>query len=438
MTEQINYNNPFVIIFLTGTILSFAVRLILKVLNWQNRKKTGNKIPEEILSNPSSACLNKEKIENITKYENQKFYFSLPSSFLNLVLTIILVCTGFYPWIFQKIVVLTGFPNGFMQTYLCALLFFILSSVPESILSIPLDLLFEFKIEKKFGFSKMTFKLWLTDFFKNTILSLVMTSILLGAAIAVLNWMPNTWWILLTCLLFAFTLIIQVLYPMVIAPMFNKFTPLEDGELKNRITNLMTNLGFKSDGIFVMDASKRSGHSNAYFGGLGKSKRIVLYDTLISQLTTDELEAVLGHELGHYKLKHIIKKFLVMVPIEFILMFVLYKIAQNPSIYIGFGFPFAGYKIQAVQFIGLFLSALVAGSLQEFLNPIVNYFSRKDEYQADAFSADLTKNPDALISGLIKLNCENLSDLNPAKSYAFWNYSHPTLKERIIALNKLK
>lgn len=268
------------------------------------------------------------------------------------------------------------------------------------------------------------------------VVSLIMSAILMAAMIAVLVIFPDKWWILLVCVLFAFTLIMQVLYPLVIAPMFNKFTPLEDGELKERISQLMTNLGFKANGIFVMDASKRSGHSNAYFGGMGKSKRIVLYDTLIKQLTTDELVAVLGHELGHYKLHHIIRRFLVMIPVELILMFVLFKIAQGTSIYTGFGFAIADVQIQSVQFIGLFLASLVAGSVDEFIPPIINTSSRRDEYQADAFSAKLTGNPDALISGLIKLNSENLSELLPPKLYVIWNYSHPTLIERIRALKK--
>lgn len=282
----------------------------------------------------------------------------------------------------------------------------------------------------------MTFKLWILDQIKEMVVSLIMSAILMAAMIAVLVIFPDKWWILLVCVLFAFTLIMQVLYPLVIAPMFNKFTPLEDGELKERISQLMTNLGFKANGIFVMDASKRSGHSNAYFGGMGKSKRIVLYDTLIKQLTTDELVAVLGHELGHYKLHHIIRRFLVMIPVELILMFVLFKIAQGTSIYTGFGFAIADVQIQSVQFIGLFLASLVAGSVDEFIPPIINTSSRRDEYQADAFSAKLTGNPDALISGLIKLNSENLSELLPPKLYVIWNYSHPTLIERIRALKK--
>lgn len=439
MTNQIIYSNPFIIVFLIGTFFSFLIKHLLEFSDWRARCKNGGTLPQEIKefvekNDSASSFFDSEKLEKICKYENAKYFMWIPQSLITLALTLLLVCTGYYPNIFQKVIRLTGFPQGFFSTFFCAVLFLFFAGLPESILSIPFELINEFKIEKKFGFSKMTFKLWLADQVKSLVLSLVLYAILLLAATFVLVKMPNTWWILLTCLIFAFSLIMQVLYPLVIAPMFNKFTPLEDGELKEKITSLMKNIGFKSSGIFIMDASKRSGHSNAYFGGLGKSKRIVLYDTLVKQLTTEELVAVLGHELGHYKLKHIIKRFLALVPIEFIMMFVLFKCAQCHSLYTGFGFAIESAKIEAVQFIGLFLSSIVISSLMELTSPITNFFSRKDEYQADAFSSKTTKNPQALVSALIKLNSENLSELLPSKLYVFWNYSHPTLVERIRAL----
>ena len=391
-------------------------------------------MPSELKEIDAASCFDTEKLANICAYKNAKYFSWIPASIVGLAITLVLVCTGFYPWLFNVVCRVTGTPDGFGSTYFCALLFFILASVPESIIEIPFSLYDEFVIEKKFGFSKMTFKLWIIDEIKGLLVSILLTGILMAAMIAILVNFPNTWWILLTCVMFAFTLIMQVLYPLVIAPMFNKFNPLEEGELKSRITALMENLGFKSSGIFIMDASKRSGHSNAYFGGMGKSKRIVLYDTLVKQLTTDELEAVLGHELGHYKLHHILRKICIMLPLEFVMMFVLYKIAQSHILYTGFGFAIAEEMIVPLQFIGLFLSSLVANSLTEILSPIMNFGSRKDEYAADKFSAELTKNPDALISGLIKLNSENLSELLPPKLYVIWNYSHPTLVERIKAL----
>lgn len=435
--EKIVVSNPFVIIFAAGTILSFFAKHFLEFIDWRARVKNGGKIPEEIKDFPESSVFDTKKLASINAYENAKYFFWIPRSLVSVFLTLILVFSGFYPWLFNVVCRFTGFPSGFWSTYLCAFGFFILNGIPEEILDIPFDLIREFKIEKMFGFSKMTPKLWIEDQLKGIAMSLVLTAVILAAMIGILVAFPHGWWIFLTIVLFVFTFVMQILYPLVIAPLFNKFTPLEDGELKTKITALMQNLGFKSSGIFVMDASKRSGHSNAYFGGFGKSKRIVLYDTLIKQLTTDELVAVLGHELGHYKLHHITRRFLVMIPVEFALMFILYKIAQSTSIYTGFGFALTGIKVESVQFIGLFLANIVASSVSEIFSPLLNFSSRKDEFAADKFSAELTKHPEHLISSLIKLNSENMSELFPPKIYVAWNYNHPTLVERASALKKL-
>lgn len=431
-------SNIFVRVFICGTIASFVVHHFISFLDFRARVTHGAKLPPEIAATEHAALFDAEKIAKINAYKNAKYFCFIPSSLLSFSVSMLLVLSGFYPWLFNVVCRVTGFPFGFVSTYFCAFLFFILAGLPESILSIPFELFHEFNIEKKFGFSNMTVRLWLTDQLKSLLMSLVLTAVLLAAMVAVLVKFPDLWWVLLCCVLFAFTLIMQVLYPLVIAPIFNKFTPLEDGELKEKISHLMEKVGFKASGIFVMDASKRSGHSNAYFGGMGKSKRIVLYDTLIKQLTVDELVAVLGHELGHYKLKHILRRFVVMVPVEFALMYLLFRIAHGTSIYTGFGFAFASVPVEAVQFIGLFLASLVVGALQEFLSPITCFSSRRDEYQADAFSAKLLGTPEPLISALIKLNSENLSELNPAKAYVFWNYDHPTLAERIRALKTEK
>lgn len=435
--EKIVIGNPFVIIFVVGTLLSFLINHFLEFIDWRARVKNGGKIPEELKEFPESSIFDTKKLGSINAYENAKYFFWIPRSLCLVFLTLILVFSGFYPWLFNVVCRFTGFPNGYWSTYFCAFCFLILAGIPSGIMDIPFDLIDEFKIEKSFGFSNMTVKLWLADQIKGIAMSLVLSAVLLAAMVGILVLFPHGWWIFLTVVLFAFTFVMQILYPLVIAPIFNKFVPLEDGELKTKITELMQNLGFKSTGIFVMDASKRSGHSNAYFGGIGKSKRIVLYDTLIKQLTTDELVAVLGHELGHYKLHHIVRRFCVLIPIELVLMFILYKIAQSTLIYTGFGFALTGIKVESIQFIGLFLANLVAGSLSEIFSPLINFSSRKDEFAADKFSAELTKHPEHLVSALIKLNSENLSGLFPPKLYVAWNYNHPTLVERAETLKKL-
>lgn len=434
--SNINYSNIFILIFLIGTFISFLINHFLEFIKWKATKKSGGKIPEELSSIPAAECFDSQKLEKIALYKEAQYKFFIPNSFVELGLTLFLVCAGFYPWLFETVCVWTGNPSNYGNSFACAFLFFFLAGIPEGIAEIPFSLYKDFCIEKKFGFSNMTPKLWVLDRIKSFVLSLVMSAIIMAPMIGILYIAPKSWWIFLTIFLFILTIIIQVIYPILIAPIFNKFTPIEEGELKSRIASLIEKNGFKASGIFVMDASKRSSHSNAYFGGMGKSKRIVLFDTLIKQLNVDELEAVLAHELGHCKLHHILKRTLIMIPVEFIMMFVLYKIAQCGALYSGFGFQIAENSIQSIQFVGLFLASMIASSVQEILSPIVNYGSRKDEFAADRYSAKLIGNPDSLISGLIKLNSENLSDLLPPKLYVFWNYSHPSLMERIRALKK--
>ena len=285
----------------------------------------------------------------------------------------------------------------------------------------------------------MTFKLWIIDNLKEGILSIILSALLTIVASIFFVKCPSSWWFILAAVLICFTFIMQIIYPKFIAPLFNKFSPLEEGELKEKLSDLLQKTGFVSDGIFIMDASKRSGHSNAYFTGFGKSKRIVLFDTLTKTLTADELVAVLGHELGHFKLKHILKRLIFTIPLEFVLLFALYKLAQFTDLYTGFGFAnITAQNVSSVQFIGLFLAILIYGSISEIISPITNIFSRKDEYEADKFSVEHCNNKEDLISALIKLNSDNLSELLPPKLYVFWNFSHPTLIERIAALKKIK
>ena len=439
MNIAINFSNPFVLIFLIGTIASFLIHHFLEFIDYKARKKNGGTLPKELQEIPAANVFDQEKLKKISEYENAKYFAWIPSSVCNLVLDFALIIFGFYPFIFDKICLISGFPSSIGSCFVCFFLFMIISSIPGEILSIPFSLYREFVVEKKFGFSKMTFKLWIIDNLKEGILSIILSALLTIVASIFFVKCPSSWWFILAAVLICFTFIMQIIYPKFIAPLFNKFSPLEEGELKEKLSDLLQKTGFVSDGIFIMDASKRSGHSNAYFTGFGKSKRIVLFDTLTKTLTTDELVAVLGHELGHFKLKHILKRLIFTIPLEFVLLFALYKLAQFTDLYTGFGFAnITAQNVSSVQFIGLFLAILIYGSISEIISPITNIFSRKDEYEADKFSVEHCNNKEDLISALIKLNSDNLSELLPPKLYVFWNFSHPTLIERIAALKKIK
>ena len=439
MNIAINFSNPFVLIFLIGTIASFLIHHFLEFIDYKARKKNGGTLPKELQEIPAANVFDQEKLKKISEYENAKYFAWIPSSVCNLVLDFALILFGFYPFIFDKICLISGFPSSIGSCFACFFLFMIISSIPGEILSIPFSLYREFVVEKRFGFSKMTFKLWIIDNLKEGILSIILSALLTIVASIFFVKCPSSWWFILAAVLICFTFIMQIIYPKFIAPLFNKFSPLEEGELKEKLSDLLQKTGFVSDGIFIMDASKRSGHSNAYFTGFGKSKRIVLFDTLTKTLTADELVAVLGHELGHFKLKHILKRLIFTIPLEFVLLFALYKLAQFTDLYTGFGFAnITAQNVSSVQFIGLFLAILIYGSISEIISPITNIFSRKDEYEADKFSVEHCNNKEDLISALIKLNSDNLSELLPPKLYVFWNFSHPTLIERIAALKKIK
>lgn len=435
----VDFKNPFVLIFLCGSFISFVIKHFLEYSDFKERQKNGGAIPDVLLQVPGAKELfDTEKLKKICAYENAKYFSWIPSSVVQLILSFALVIFGFYPFVFNKLVSVFGIPQTVFSSFICFFLFVIICSIPEELVSLPFSIYNEFKIEKRFEFSKMTPALFICDYIKNLILSLLLMALLTFAASLFFVKFATTWWAILAAVMIIFTFLMQIIYPKLIAPLFNKFTPLPEGELKDKISTILNKIGFKNGGLFVMDESKRSSHSNAYFYGFGKTKQIVLYDTLIKSLTNDELVSVLGHELGHFKLKHITKRLLILLPFEFILLFVLYTLAHFVSLYTGFGFlQISEQNVLSVQFIGLFLSIICYSSISELFSPIINFSSRKDEYQADAYACKILGSSQDLISALVKLNSDNLHELLPSKIYVVWNYSHPSLVERITALKKL-
>ena len=420
-----NFSNIFLLIFVGGTAFGFLLNLLLEGIDFSFRKKHGREIPESL-----GGLVDAETLEKTCLYEDAKFRIDIPSSILEAILSLYLVLCGFYPALLSRIWSWTD------NSFFAALLFLILGSIPAMLLSIPFTLYSEFGIEKHFGFSNMTFGMWLSDLIKNILVNLVIASPLILAMTGLFKYASEWWWILLGCVYFAFSLAISIIYPIFIAPIFNKFTPLEDGELKSRLESLLKKCDFKASGLFVMDASKRSGHSNAYFTGFGKSKRVVLYDTLIEQLTVDEIEAVLGHELGHSKHHHILKRLIFMVPAVFAILFAISKIINLPNLYSDFGFEVGENIPYQMMFVGVFLVNLAFGDWLPLFSPILNHMSRKDEFQADAFAKKICGSEEGLCSALVKLNKENLSEIQVPKIYSVFNYSHPPLLERIAALRK--
>lgn len=419
--------NPFVIIFLVFFVASTITKLSLAFINYFHRKKHLGIIPKEL-----EGRLDQEKMKKIDEYSNIKLIYSLCTMIISRIIILLFLCLGFYPWLVSVF-------NGWTQNlYFLVILFFFTDDLLDTVLSIPGDLYFHFGIEKKFGFNKMTLGLWFSDLIKDLILSFVIKAIMLIALVFVFKTFADMWWLPIWCFMILFSLAMQVIYPQFIAPLFNKFSPLPDGELRDKLTSLLVKSGYKPDGLFVVDSSKRSTHSNAYFTGMGKAKRIVLYDTLIEKMTPDELTAVMGHEIGHRKKGHILKNMITSFVKSLVMLFLASKLLTLSSLYNGFGFVISADHINEAYYIGLFLLVIIFSPISYFFQPFSAWRSRCHEYEADRFSAELTNIPEALIEGLIKLNLDNLSNLYPAPSYVRFYASHPPLLQRIAALRKIQ
>ena len=431
---NMDFANIFVILFFAGTLFDLLLNLILERLDYGSRKKNGMEISEEL-----KPFITREKLELINKYEDTKYALWVPRCIFNTVVQLSLILHGFYPYVFNLL--WNTFSNIFVTAFLFQLIF---SWIFSYIVDLPFKIIAE-RIEKHFGFSNMTVKLLVLDTVKSLILEAFVIGLLSCVECLFILYCNSWWWLLLGAFYIVFSLLANVIYPVFIAPLFNKFTPV-DGELKEKLESLLSRTGFKADGVFTMDASRRSNHSNAYFTGIGRKKRIVLYDTLIKQLDNDEIEAVLAHELGHYHKHHIIKRMIVMIPVSFVVLYIISFIIRFPSLYEGFGFNIVceinsqGYEaaVPQIQFLGLWLLGIIGEGYTSLLSLAANFFSRRNEYEADSYAVSLIGSAKPLTSALIKLNKENLSEIKPDKVYAAFNYSHPPLMGRIENAQKVE
>ncbi len=332
---------------------------------------------------------------------------------------------GFLPLLFAHVAVLApGAPKW--DDALFILVAGLLLAVP----GVPFEWWSQFRVEQRFGFNKSTPGLWMTDKLKGLALTVVIGFPILWLVLSLVRWVGESWWIWAFVALFAFQLLMLVGYPKLILPLFNRLTPLPEGELRDRLLALSERTGFKASTIEVIDGSKRSAHSNAFFTGFGRFRRIVLYDTLIAQLTPAELEAVLAHEVGHYRRGHIPKRLAISALTQFGALWVVAMLARSDWFNPAFGFP-SGEIAPA-----FLLFSLLSGPVAFWFSPLSNGLFRAQEYEADAFAREATRGPDALVSALRKLAEKNLSNLTPHPWYSGFHYSHPTLVERERALLK--
>ncbi len=308
--------------------------------------------------------------------------------------------------------------------------FLVACLVVLSVPSLPWEWWAQFRLEQRFGFNRSTLGLWVTDHLKGAILGIAIGTPVFWLLITVVEGTGTFWWIWAWLTLTVVKLVLAVVVPWWIMPLFNKFTPLEDASLRDRLMSLAERGAFQARSIHVMDGSKRSAHSNALFAGFGRFRRIVLFDTLISQLAPDELEAVLAHEIGHYRRGHIWKSVLLSSVLTLAAFLLLGWLMRTPAFFEAFGFAESS---TAVAFL---LFGLLGGVFGYWLTPLGNLLSRKHEYEADDFARALVGSPEPLVQALRGLARENLSNLTPHPAYSAFYYSHPTLVERVAALRQ--
>ncbi len=405
------------ILFLSLFFLELIWEQFLLWLNLRHARSCKDNPPELAVE-----IWGRQDYQRAVDYSRSKTYLAVISSLVGSGLVLLLVSSGWLgtleSWVSSLAV--GTILQGILYVYLISLIF--------GVVSLPSMIYAQFVIEARYGFNRMTWKLFILDGLKSLLVSVVLITPLLALLFLLIR-AGTLWWLWGFILFTAFQLVMIVLYPKVIAPLFNKFTPLEEGSLKEKVQALADHLGFKTRGIFVMDGSKRSRHSNAYFSGLGRVKRIVLFDTLIRSLAEDQVAGVLAHEIGHEKLGHILKRLALSVS-SGLLGFWLVSLLLNYSPFFE-AFNFSGPSPQAVLVLVMFVS----GPFTFYLKPLFSWWSRRHEYQADHFVKSRTRYGKAFQTALKRLSKDNLSNPVPHPLYSFYHYSHPTTLERIRALN---
>jgi STE24 endopeptidase len=400
-------------------ITILLIKLVIdSVLNHLNAKHFNDTLPNDI-----SDVYEINEYQQSQSYKKTNHNFSKISSLFSLITTLLF-------FFFDGFSIVDEIARGFSNNIIIiTLIFFGIIIIGSDIISIPFSLYKTFVIEEKFGFNKSTKKL----FFLDKIKGLLMTIILGGSILSIITWFyeftGNYFWIYTWLLITTFSVFLNMFYSKLIVPLFNEQTILEEGDLKNEIVKYVNSVGFKANNIYVLNGSKRSTKANAYFSGFGNQKRITLYDTLINDLENNEIVAVLAHEVGHYKRKHILYNLTSSIILTGFALFVLSLFIKTPVLSLALGVSHPSFHI------GLIAFGILYSPVSQILGVFMNYMSRKFEYQADNYAKN-TFSASPLISSLKKLSKNSLSNLTPHYLYVFFHFSHPTLLDRIKNLNK--
>ena len=409
-------SSQFTLLFLLALALTAALRLWLDMRHLRHVVVHRNQVPADFAGRIDLADHRKAADYTVAKVRVGMLEIAIDTLVL-LVLTI----GGALGMIDQA---LRGFLGG---GYLQGLALFACVGLLGFVIGLPASLYRTFRIEARFGFNKLTWPLWFADLAKGAALTVLIGGPLLLAVLWLMDVMGKNWWLYVWLVWLGTNLLVLFLYPTVIAPLFNKFTPLEDASLKARIETLLTRCGFTASGLFVMDGSKRSAHGNAYFTGFGRAKRIVFFDTLLEKLAPQEIEAVLAHELGHFKRRHVIKRIALSGALSLAFLWLLGQLIDQPWFFAGLNVGAGGTAM------GLLLFSMVLPVFLFPLAPLTSAFSRKHEYEADAYAAKQTAAAD-LITALVKLYRDNAATLTPDPLHSLFHDSHPPASQRIARL----
>lgn len=396
-------------------ILEFALE---KILDYLNRKNVSLELPNEV-----------KDIYNAEEYAKQQKYFLANQKFgtISGIFSFIVMMGMFFLFGFAFV---DNIARGMVENnILIALIFFGILYFANEIISMPFEIYHTFVIEERFGFNKMTPKLFATDTLKGWIMSALLGGGLIALLIVIYQSVGDYFWLIGWGVMGCISIFLMMFYSQLIVPLFNKQTPLEEGELRNAIEDFCQKAGFKLDNLYVIDGSKRTTKANAYFSGLGAKKRIVLYDTLISSLTTDEIVAVLAHEIGHYKKKHSRTMLILSLINSGVMFYILSLVLGNPAFAEALGSDYPSFHLSIIVF------GILYTPISMLLGIGINVLSRKNEFEADNFAKSYGLAA-PLGGALKKLSITSLSNLNPHPAYVFFHYSHPTLLQRLRNLKK--
>ena len=419
LVELINDLN-FNILFPLFIGFKLLLETYLKQRNIQSMEKNKETIPERFID-----VVTEEEYKKSINYNTERIRFSMFTAAISVGVLLLFTTGGLLNFLTKIVQDIT------QSNVLGIILLGLFIVLIDEIIGIPLAIYSTFTLEEKYGFNKTTAKTFVQDLIKNLIISVIFASTLYAVVISIIERLGDNWWIYAFVAVFLFQAIVFYLYPVLILPLFNKLEPITDEKFKEPIEKLLNKINFKAKGLFVMDGSLRSSHGNAFFTGFGNNKRIVFYDTLLETITPKEMESILGHELGHYKLGHIRRTLVSSIFFGFLGFYILGQVFMADQFFYGHGLD------EVTLYSKFLLFYLVIGSYTFFTKPFTSYISRQREFAADDFSIEYTE-VESMISGLLKLSKDNASNLTPDPLYSSYYYSHPPIAERVKSLEGKK